>query len=66
MEALIFNRPIAWLAAILALSGFLTSPLTQQTIGYVSDRQPLSNGTASVLRASTFSRFEGTGFQREF
>jgi len=60
MEALTFKRPIAWLAAIVALSGFFTSPLTQQAIGYVSDRQALSNGTASVLRASTFSRSNAT------
>jgi hypothetical protein len=63
MEALTCRRPIAWLAAVVALSGFFTSPLTQQAIGYVSDRQILSNGTASVLRASTFSRSGATGFK---
>ena len=63
MNALTFERPIAWLAAIVALSGFLTSPLTQQAIGYVSDRKALGNGTASVLRASTFSRSDGAGFK---
>jgi hypothetical protein len=63
MEALTFKRPIAWLATIVALSGFFTSPVTQQAIGYVSVRQTLSNGTASVLRASTFSRSYGTGFK---
>ena len=63
MDSLTFERPIAWLAAIVALSGFLTSPMTQQAIGYVSDRQALSNGTASVLRASTFSRSDRTGFK---
>jgi hypothetical protein len=63
MEELIFRRPIAWLAAIIALSGFFTSPLTQQAIGYVSNRQTLSNGTASVLRASTFSRYDAKGFE---
>jgi hypothetical protein len=63
MEALIFKRPIAWLAAIIALSAFLTSPLTQQGIGYVSVRRALSNGTASVLRASVFSRTDATGFK---
>jgi hypothetical protein len=63
MEVLTFKRPIAWLAAIVALSGFFTSPLTQQAIGYVSNRQALSNGTASVLRASTFSRSDATGFK---
>ncbi|KAH0556055.1 hypothetical protein GP486_006007, partial [Trichoglossum hirsutum] len=59
---MLFKSPIAWLATIVALSGFFTSPLTQQAIGYVSDRQALSNGTASVLRASTFSRSNTTGF----
>ena len=63
MEELIFRRPIAWLAAIIALSGFFTSPLTQQAIGYVSDRRTLSNGTASVLRASTYSRYDAKVFQ---
>jgi hypothetical protein len=63
MEVLTFKRPIAWLAATVALSGFFTSPLTQQAIGYVSVHQALSNGTASILRASTFSRSDGTGFK---
>jgi hypothetical protein len=63
MEELIFKRPIAWLTAIVALSSFFTSPVTQQAIGYVSDRQALSNGTASVSRASTFSRSDATGFK---
>jgi hypothetical protein len=61
MEALTFKRPIAWLATIIALSSFFTSSLTQQAIGYVSDLQALSNGTASVLRASVFSRSDKTG-----
>lgn len=60
---MLFKSPIAWLAAIITLSGFFTSPLTQQAIGYVSDRQALSNGTASVLRASTFSRSNATGIK---
>jgi hypothetical protein len=61
MVALTFKRPIAWLATIIALSSFFTSSLTQQAIGYVSDLQALSNGTASVLRASVFSRSDTTG-----
>jgi hypothetical protein len=60
---LTLKRPLAWLAAIVALSGFFTSPLTQQAISYVSDRRVSSNGTASVLRASTFSRSAATGFK---
>jgi hypothetical protein len=58
----LFRRPTAWLAAIVAFSVFFTSPLTQQAIGYESARQALRNGTASVLRASTFSRTNATGF----
>jgi hypothetical protein len=60
---LMFKRPAAWLAAVVALSGFFTSPLTQQAIGYTSDRQVLSNGTATVLRASAFSRSNAGGFK---
>jgi hypothetical protein len=63
MERLTFKRPLAWLAAIVALGGFFTSPLMQQAIGYVSDRRVLSNGTASVSRASTFSRSAAMGFE---
>jgi hypothetical protein len=35
----------------------------QQAIGYGSDRHALSNGTATVLRASTVSRATGTNIQ---
>ncbi|OCK74581.1 hypothetical protein K432DRAFT_409737 [Lepidopterella palustris CBS 459.81] len=60
---MLFKSPIAWLAAIIALSGSITSPLTQQAIGYISVRQALSNGTATVSRASAMSRTDAMGFK---
>lgn len=54
------ERPIAWLAAVIALSALFTSSLTQLCTDFVSAREISSNGTASVLRATTLSRADGT------
>jgi hypothetical protein len=57
---MISNRPLQFLAAIISIGSFLTSPATQQAITYISTIRPITNGTASVFRATTFSRSNGT------
>ncbi|TPX12036.1 uncharacterized protein E0L32_007339 [Thyridium curvatum] len=54
---------LACLAAIITLSGFLTSTITQQAILYPVNESESTNGTASVARATTFSLYDGNELQ---
>jgi hypothetical protein len=56
------QSPLQWLAAILSICAFLTAPITQQAISYISPSMPTENGTASAYRATAFSRSHGTAF----
>jgi hypothetical protein len=55
-------RPLQWLFAVLSVCGFLTSPLTQLAITYISPSVPINNGTATAFRTTTFSRLVGTTY----
>lgn len=54
---------LACLAAIITLSGFLTSTITQQAILYPVNESESTNGTASIARATTFSLYDGNELQ---
>ncbi|KAF3928410.1 hypothetical protein AA313_de0206081 [Arthrobotrys entomopaga] len=58
---ILLKSPIAWFAATVALSGLVTSPVTQQTISFILDRQILTNGTAYVSRATNISWSDASG-----
>lgn len=49
----------ACLGAIITLSGFLTSTMTQQAIEIRVQSIESTNGTASVARATSFSLYDG-------
>jgi len=55
-------RPIACLGAAVVITAFFTSTVTQQAVAYVSSRQPLLSGNASVARTATLSRSNGNAF----
>lgn len=48
------------LAAVITLSGFLTSTITQQAIVYPVLQAERDNGTATVARATSFSLYNGS------
>jgi len=54
-----FKGVLACLAAIITLSGFFTSTVTQQAVVYSSRLAESANGTASIARATTFSLYDG-------
>jgi hypothetical protein len=50
---------LACFGAVIAISGVITSTLTQQAVDYQQLQAITTNGTATVPRATTFSLFDG-------
>ena len=60
MDTLFFFSYLGCLAAVITLSGFLTSTITQQAIVYPVLQAERNNGIATVARATTFSLYNGS------